>query len=222
MPMHYFYGCLKRWAGECLELHKLSLQIGSSGSTVPSEEQTVRRSLQKALENATLGGWIGKLTVSVQNTENKIKLLILQCATLVQENCLLEPMTLFPWMGSWGRLCFFLCLGVLNLQGAERLLWGAEQLWGCKPLCSAAGLAQKLHVLISEQFAGDWCFVQPPISPCKNSLLKWFLLKGYSLYWRCQFKKIKITPPKETYFVYGKKLWQMLLIYFISVAILSF
>lgn len=73
-----------------------------------------------------------------------------------------------------------------------------------------------------QRFAGDWRFVQLPISPCKNSLLKWFLLKGYSLYRRCQFKKIKITPPRESYFVYGKKLWQMLLIYFISVAILSF
>lgn len=69
-----FYAWLRRWAGECLELGKLALQIGSSGSKVPSEEQTVRRQLQRALENPVPGGWIGNLTVSVQNIECKIKL----------------------------------------------------------------------------------------------------------------------------------------------------
>lgn len=75
MPAHYFYGWLKRWAGECLKLLKLSHQMGSSGTKVPNKEQTLRRPLQKALENPTLWGWIGHLMVNVQNTECKIKLI---------------------------------------------------------------------------------------------------------------------------------------------------
>lgn len=40
MPACYFNGWLIRWGGGCLELCMISLQIGSLGSKVPSEDQT--------------------------------------------------------------------------------------------------------------------------------------------------------------------------------------
>lgn len=59
MPACYFNDWLIRWAGECLELCMVSLQIGSWGSKVPSGDQTIGGCCRKLLKIPPLEAELG-------------------------------------------------------------------------------------------------------------------------------------------------------------------
>lgn len=163
MPVHYFYGWLKGWAGECLKLLKLSYQIGSSGTKVPNEEQTVRRPLQKALEkshslrlNRERHGKCAKYRV--QTTA------YLSCsATPWPRRTACQKPWHFPWKGLQGRLCFSLCLRAPKLARSRAPFMRCQAALGLQIMmlhCRAGPKPLNVHLWgDAQQFAGDWYFV---------------------------------------------------------------